>query len=265
MLARLDRTWLAALAVSALASCGTLQSDEALGAVEAPAERTECLVDGVPLSSYSPSPAVTSPRSVPATEDLANGLRLYVSGRHEEAAERFGEEVARGPRLDAAEYWSRARFYLAKSHLQLGHDDEARALFLEIARTANDPYRWSAAGWLCGERRPTLSISWMPRAHPDGASTELSMIAAWRAAWDAVGACGEGRAGFVQVDLVVSVDGSVADAMLVAAGWHDVNYAASDDDASPYDAPTSGCVLRALRPIRFPPTIETASMTFALR
>jgi hypothetical protein len=263
MLARFDRTCLAALTVGVLASCGTLQSDEAVGAVEAPAERTECLVDGEPLSSYPPSPGVRFSR--PPTETLASALRLYATERFEEAAVRFAEELAPGPRPDAPEHWFHARLYLAKSHRYLGHEAEARALFLQIARTEDDPYRWSAAGWLCGEHRPTLSIGWTVRERRDRAETERSMIAAWRAAWDAVDACGEGRAGYVQVDLAVSVDGSVADATLVAAGWYDVDYAASDDDASPYDAPTSDCVLRTLGAVRFPPTVESAHMTFALR
>ena len=257
----LARWRLVALAALVLASCGSAPAD---GVTSELATRAECLVDGRPLSSYPPLPLVAAPPSLLVTEDLANGLRFYQLERYHDAAEALGAEVVRGPIAEAPQYWARARYTLASALSHLGRDDEARALFLDIARTERDPYAWSAAGRLCGERRAPSPIELEASASPIDAPTEDALMAAWREASRAASACSHGRAGCIRADLAVDAEGAVAEASLVTASWYDVDYRAGER-ATPNDAPTGQCVLRGLRALRLPPGIGRVRLVFELR
>ena len=121
---------------------------------EAPVDDpSSCLVDGAPLDSIEPpTERICFERDVP--ERVANLLRLYQQARYAEAVTLIEAWIMAGPDPEHLMWWRHARFFLAKTYWQLGRRTEAEALLLDIVRATDDPYRWAAAGWLCGQLRP---------------------------------------------------------------------------------------------------------------
>jgi hypothetical protein len=112
----------------------------------------ECRVDGLALGEVEPPRAYCFTGVIPHA--VASALRYYQQERYGEAAAWAGSFVDAGPPGELRMWWFLARFVLGRSYAHLGRQSEADAIFLEIVRDPGDPYRWAAAGWFCGERRP---------------------------------------------------------------------------------------------------------------
>ena len=115
-----------------------------------------CAVEGAPLAAITPPVSYCFPGQ--PSHPIAAATLAYVHERYAAAAEYLEPVVSADPEPGRLIWWWWARFLLARSYTHLGQPAEAEALFLDIVRTADDPHRWAAAGWLCGEPRTNADL-----------------------------------------------------------------------------------------------------------
>lgn len=113
-----------------------------------PVSREACEIDGISLAEIEPPNQYQNCHPSIISDELASALRLYAQSRDLEVVA-LVEPIVSSPADSDPTWWRFARTLLARAYLQLGREREADALFSEIVRDTDDPFRWAAAGWLC--------------------------------------------------------------------------------------------------------------------
>lgn len=258
-----------AAAAAALTGCA------AHVAVDAPPPPAEgCVVEGTPLERVDRIETVCIPSVVPAA--YANALRLFQQERYAEAAERLEPYVSTEPASEELGWWQAARWWLAYTYAHLGRAIESDAIARDIVRDAHDPWRWTAAGQLCGDWRPRPHVRGCPpprrRRPPDlgpppepiatssseprtnPSRMELAAVLEWASL--AVLECAEEREARFSFAMELVPDGSVGLVSILDGSF--------DDGAPVAGSESETCVARVLRRIRLAP-FAGPSMTIQYR